>query len=207
MSPVPSIKGTVLLDLAEDVSKILEGPGSGRRAVEAHLTAEDRERIAEGLSPAAWYDVDFYARMMELVRDVRGDGRDQYVVDRGRARGRKLMEAGLYQQMEYVGRLQVSSAQTPEDRLSAYGRDLRLLVTLSRSILNFTTWNVQIDPDSGDRHRIDVGEAGAFPDILGLSTEGFIDAMASQRGDTGLWRYERLGRDLVVFRMTRSLAL
>lgn len=207
MSQTPSIKGSVLLDLAEDVAKILEAPGPGRRAVEAHLSEDDRDLIAEGLSPAAWYDVRFYARMMELVRDVHGDGRDQYVVDRGRERGRKLMEAGLYQQMEYVGRLQVGSAQTPGERLAAYGRDLRLLVTLSRSILNFTTWNVQVDPDSGDRQRIDVGEAGPFPDILGLSTEGFIDAMASHRGDKGLWKYERLGRDLVVFRMTRSLAL
>ena len=201
MSHAPSIKGTVLVDLVEDVRKLL---ASGDRRAAARLTEQDRASVEQDISQASWYRVDFYARLMELLRDVHGDGRNEYVIDRGRARGRKLMEAGVYQQMEYVGRLQATKAATPEERFAAYGRDLRLLVTLSRSILNFTTWSVRADPDVSARHLIEVSEAEAFPDILGYSTEGFIDAMASVPGHSGLWKYARLGPSRAVFRMTRS---
>lgn len=200
MAKTPSIKGTVLVDLAEDVRKLIE---SGDQEVDGGLTEDDRRTIEQGISQFSWYDVDFYARMMQLLRDVHGDGSNEYVIDRGRMRGRKLMEAGLYQQMEYLGRLQVSNAYTPQERFQAYGRDLRLLVTLSRSILDFTTWSVGPDPDAGDRHRIEVSDAERFPDILGYSTEGFIDAMSSVPGHKALWKYERVDRDRVVFRMTR----
>lgn len=201
MSHAPSIKGSVLVDLVEDVRKLL---GSGDREAAAHLTEQDCATIEQDISQASWYSVDFYARLMELLRNAHGDGRNEYVIDRGRARGRKLMEAGVYQQMEYVGRLQATKAITSEERFAAYGRDLRLLVTLSRSILNFTTWSVEADPDVNARHIIEVSDAEEFPDILGCSTEGFIDAMASVPGQSGLWKYERFNRSLAVFRMTRS---
>jgi len=201
MSDTPSIKGTVLIDLVEDVRKLL---GSGDREAAARLTERDRSTIEQGIAQASWYSVHFYARLMELLRDHCGDGRNEYVVARGRARGRALMETGVYQQMEYVGRLQAQRAGTAEERMTAYGRDLRLLVTLSRSILNFTTWSVAIDPDFDDRHRIEVSDAEEFPDILGYSTEGFIDAMASVPGHSGLWEYARIDRRLAAFRMTRG---
>lgn len=201
MRHAPSIKGTVLVDLVEDVRKLLP---SGDREAAARLTEQDRATVEQDVSQASWYPVGFYARLMELLRDVHGDGRNEYVIDRGRVRGRKLMEAGVYQQMEYVGRLQAAKAITPEERFAAYGRDLRLLVTLSRSILNFTTWSVRADPDVDACHIIEVSDAEEFPDILGYSTEGFIDAMASIPGHSGLWKYARLSRSLAAFRMTRS---
>ena len=116
MSDTPSIKGTVLSDLVEDVRALLE---AGDPDAEASLTPEDLQIMEKGIAQAAWYDVRFYERLMTLMRDVRGHGRNEYVIDRGRERGRKLMEAGLYQQMEYVGRLQVTSAATMEERLAA----------------------------------------------------------------------------------------
>jgi len=202
MTEAPSIKGSVLVDLVDDVRALVE---AGDPEASASLTAEDCQTLEKGISQASWYDIGFYARMMKLMRDVHGRGSNEYVVDRGRNRGRKLIDAGLYQQLEYVGRLQVVSVGTLEKRLAAHARDLRLLATLSRSILSFTTWSVGVDPESGDRHLIEVCEAEAFPDILGYSTEGFIDAMANIRGQSGLWKYERRTPSDVVFRMTRPL--
>ena len=55
------------------------------------------------------------------------------------------------------------------------------------------------------RNSTEVTEAAAFPHILGLSTQGFMDAMSGTHREKRTWRYERAGRDLVHFRMTRAL--
>jgi hypothetical protein len=99
----------------------------------------------------------------------------------------------------------VTSAEDSESRFAAYGRDLRLFVTLSGSLLNFARWSVARDPDHDDRYRIEVRDAAAFPDVLGWGCEGVIDAMATFQGLAGLWRWERVEPDFIVFRMLRSL--
>jgi hypothetical protein len=155
------------------------------------------------LVTSQWYGIQSYRRLTELLRDVEGEGRNDYVRERGHARGEKLIDGGLYQQMEYLGRSRVRRAMDPKARFEAYGRDLRLLVTLSQSLLNFSTWTVVPDPDLGDRYRIEVRDAADFPDVLGWSSEGLIDAMAAVHGMSGLWRWERVAPDFVVFRMLR----
>jgi len=49
-----------------------------------------------------------------------------------------MIEAGLYQQMQYVRRVRVQENPDPKARFEAYGHDMRLLVTLSGSILSFS---------------------------------------------------------------------
>ncbi len=78
-------------------------------------------------------------------------------------------------------------------------------VRIGRAALTFSTWSVAQDPDHDDRYRIEVRDAAAFPDLLGWGSEGLIDAMATAQGLAGLWHYERLAPDFVVFRMTRAL--
>ena len=114
------------------------------------------------------------------------------------------MDAGLYQQMEYAGRAQIVSATSPEERSVAFRRDLKLLVTLSGSILNFTKWTVVDDPDHQDRAMIEVSDAGAFPEALVQSTTGLMDCLNDAMGTSGLWKWDRPTPDLLRFRMTRS---
>jgi hypothetical protein len=116
-----------------------------------------------------------------------------------------MIEAGLYQQMEYARRAQVQEHADREARFRAYGHDMRLLVTLSGSILSFSRWTVEPDPEHDHRYRIVVDDAAAYPDALALATEGLIDSLASSHGMAKLWRFEREGRDRIVFRMTRDL--
>jgi hypothetical protein len=205
MAQKPSIKGTAVAELVEDTLKLLDRGEVSRSGLEARLRPEDLAVLDEPVVVARWYDIELYRRLSELLRDLDGGGSDQYVRERGFARGKTLMEAGLYQQMEYVGRSQVTLESEPRARFEAYGRDLRLFVTLSGSLLNFGRWSVERDPDHEDRYRIEVRDAAAFPDVLGRACEGFIDAMATTHGFAGLWRWERLGPDFVVFRMVRSL--
>jgi len=199
----PCIKGTAIASLVEDTRKLLSDGEVSQREIETRLTAEDLALLEEPVAESKWYGIDSYRRLTELLRDFVGNGRNEYVRERGRARGKRLIEAGLYQQMEYLGRSRVRSAMDPKARFEAYGRDLKLLVTLSQSLLNFATWKVVPDPDHADRYRIEVRDAADFPDVLGWSSEGLIDAMAEEHDMSGIWRWERLAPDLVVFRMLR----
>ena len=149
--------------------------------------------------------MEFYRRLAELLHEVEGGPSDEYFRRKGFARGQKLIEAGLYQQMEYVERPKVAQELDPKTRFEAYGRDLKLFVTLSGAILNFSSWSVALDPDHADRYRIEVRDAAAFPDFMGWGSEGLINAMASRHGLDDIWRYERIAPDFVVFRMLRPV--
>lgn len=201
---VPSMKGSLTNELAEDLRKLIADGKVSRAEVERRLTPEDLAILDSEIVFAGWYDVQFYARCAELLRDTVGEGRNEYLFERGVARGRQLIEAGLYQQMEYATRTQVMSEMDPEARFRAYGRDLRLFVTLSRSLLSFTTWSVTVDPEYADRYVIVVEEAADYPNALVWATEGLIESMAASHGFENMWRHRRVG-DRVEFRMTRSL--
>lgn len=205
MSTEPSLKGSVLTDLVEDINKLVADGELPRDRVERRLAPEDLAILDGPVVVSHWYSVEFYRRAAELLRDTVGGGRNEYLRQRGFRRGRKLIEAGLYQQMEYASRAKVQEEVSPERRFAAYGRDLRLFVTLSRSILNFTRWTPMVDPDHADRHRIVVDEAAAYPDALAWATEGLIDSMAANHGLSDLWSHTRTRPDQIVFRMTRSL--
>jgi hypothetical protein len=206
MAAERSIKGTVIVELVEDVRKLLVEGDLPQSEVEARLRPEDLEILEQNaVVPSKWYDVEFYRRLTELLRDSVGGGRNEFVRQRGFERGKKLIAAGLYQQLEYLGRSQVNRELDPKARFEAYGRDLKLLVTLSASLMNFARWSVVRDPVHEDRYRIEVHDASDIPDVLGWATEGIIDAMASSHGYAGLWRYERLAPDFIVFRMLRPV--
>ena len=201
MAAKPSVKGSLLAETVENARKLLEEGSLSRSELEARLRPGDLALFDEPTNVSRWYDLEFYQRLAELLHDLEGGPRDEYFRKKGFARGRRLMEAGLYQQMEYAERSRLARERDPKARFEAYGRDLKLFVTLSGAILNFSRWSVVRDPDHADRYRIEVRDAVAFPDFMGLGSEGLINAMASRHGLHDIWRYERIAPDFVVFRM------
>ncbi|HBZ70319.1 MAG TPA: hypothetical protein DEP35_11540 [Deltaproteobacteria bacterium] len=107
--------------------------------------------------------------------------------------------------MEYLNRMQAGKVADPKERFLAYGRDLRLLTSLSANLVNFSRWEAQPDPECPDRYRIEISEATDYPEVLLWQTDGLINRMATQHGEPNLWRWERVRPDRIVFRMTRSL--
>jgi len=204
MASEPSLKGSVITELAEDLNKLVVDGALSCSELERRLTAEDIAILESEIVVSQWYSVKFYQRSAELLRDVVGGGRNEYLMERGLAKGEKLIEAGLYQQMEYATRARVQAEVSPEARYAAYGRDLRLIVTLSQSLLNFTRWSPIPDPDHADRYLIVVSEAADYPDALAWATQGLIESMAATHGLANLWNHERTGPDRIVFRMSRS---
>jgi hypothetical protein len=207
-SPVPeqpSIKGSVLVDLIEDLRKLRESGEIPQEDFQRRLRPEDLKALDAPIVPGVWYDVEFYCRSSTLLCDALAGGDPTFLRQRGYERGVKMIEAGLYQQMQYARRVRVQEHSDPRARFEAYGHDMRLLVTLSGSILSFSRWTVEPDPEHDDRYRIVVADAAAYPDALALATEGLIDSLTSSHGMANLWRFERESRDRIVFRMTRSL--
>ena len=205
MSIVPSIKGTVFAVVVEDVNKLLADGRTSRAEVARRLSAEDVVLLGQTINAASWYDVRAYTRMNELLCDVEGSGRTDYLQQRGRETARRLLEAGFYAQLEYLQRTEVSRASGERARFEAFGRDLRKLTTLSGSILNFSRWTAKPDPQQSLRYRIDVSDAKDFPDVLAWRSQGWMNEMAKQHdGGADLWNWQRVAADLIVFRMLRS---
>ena len=205
MPTVPSIKGSVFASVVEGVNKLVTGGEISLKELTRWLEPQDLDLLNQQLLVSEWYDIRAYSRMSELLRDVEGGGNNDYLRQRGRQTARRLLEAGLYQQLEYLHATQLEKATDTHARFEAFGRDLRLLTTLSASILNFSKWESKPDPDRDDRYVINVSEAWDVPEVLCWRSDGFVNEMATQHGEPDLWRWERAAPDLVVFRMIRSL--
>jgi len=204
MDQRPSIKGTLLSGWVEELRRLRERGAISPEEIESRLQPEDRELFEREPLAFHWYDVEIFRRLAALARDRAGGGRDEYIRERGFSFGEQLIEAGVYQQIDYLDRAEMFEATSEQERIEAGRRDLRLLVTLSSSLISFSRWQVVPDPEHELRFRIEVSDAGEFCDELAWYVEGVIDAMATRQGLKGLWRWVRLSEDVVIFRMTRD---
>jgi hypothetical protein len=205
MAAIPSIKGSVFSTLVEDVRKALDGAGLSRSDATKWLEPSDLALFDLPIIVAGWYDIRSYDRMNALLLELVGGGSHEFFRQQGSNTARRLLEGGLYAQLEYLQRTQASKATGQRSRFEAFGRDLRLLTSLSASILNFSRWSSRPDPDTENRYRIDVSEAAAFPESLCWRSEGFVNGMAAVHGGPSLWSWSRATQDHVVFHMVRSL--
>jgi hypothetical protein len=205
MTARPSVKGRIFAPAVEDVQKLLANGTLRRGELTRWLAASDLPYLDHEPLGTEWYDIAVYARLLELLRDVEGEGKNEYLRRRGMRTAERLMEAGLYAQLEYLNRLSKNELSDPRERFHAFGRDLRLLTSISSTIFNFAKWEVKPDPELDLRYRIDVSEARDFPEPQCWTTDGFVNRMAAQHGDAELWSWERPRADLVVWRMIRAL--
>lgn len=205
MGAIPSIKGSVFAAVVEDVRKLRQRGEVSDTDLPRWLKPEDVALLDSEIFVSHWYDVRIYARLNDLLRDIEGGGENEYLRERGRETARRLVAAGIYAQMEYLQRAGVSKVTDPKARFEAFGRDLRLLTTLSGSILSFTRWTSKPDPARADRYVIEVTEAREMPEALCWRSDGFVNEMATHHGDKDLWSWKRTRPDVVLFEMTRSL--
>ncbi len=205
MVTTPSIKGSVFAEVVEDVNKLLARDELSDQELARWLSPSDRKLLETPISISSWYDIRAYGRLNELLRDVRGEGGNDYLRDRGAATANQLLEAGLYAQLEFLHRTEVAATTGDSARFEAFGRDLDKLTTLSGSILNFSHWRALPDPDRAGRYVIDITEAEPFPEVFCLRADGFVNQLANWHGEEALWTWDRPSRDRVVFRMLREL--
>ena len=205
MTRVPSVKGAVFAGVVEAVRKLLESGELTREEASRRLQPSDLALLDAPVSIAGWYPIGAFDRMSELMRDLVGGGTNDYLRELGRESARRLLSAGIYSQFEYLHRITALKEKDPQTRSEAFARDLRRLTTMSGSIYNFGVWTIEVDPDYTLRHRIVVSDADAFSDVCCCRAEGFINQMGHVRNNSDLWKWARVGRDVVQFRMMREV--
>jgi hypothetical protein len=204
MASVPSIKGSVFAGLTENVAKLLARGDVAQAELSRWLEPEDVALLDEEIVVSAWYDIAAYDRLNRLLLHVEGNGDVEFFRDQGRQTARRLLEGGLYSQLEYLHRAQVTKQSDQQSRFEAFGRDLRLLTSLSASILNFSRWTARPDPSHEFRHIIEITDASQFPESLCWRSDGFVNEMASIHGEPDLWGWERPAQERIVFQMLRA---
>jgi hypothetical protein len=206
----PSIKGSIFKGAIDDLARLQEEGRLSQEEVDARLAAEDLAFLENEINSAAWYPIETYARLMELLGDVEGSGKDTYFLERGRASARRLMASGLYQQLAFLSRWDEASGSAGESEsalIAGYASNLRMVTSLASAIYNVGKWMVEPDPEHTGRVCIVVREARAYSEPMRLAIEGFFDecARAARKDLAQLHVSERPAPDLMRFRMTRDI--
>jgi hypothetical protein len=205
MPSIPSIKGSVLAGHVDTLRKLVSSEEVSEDELSKRFLPEHLPLLDQQIQLGMWYDIRFYTRVMELLRDVAGNGSNDYLVKCGSTSAERLIQAGFYQQMEYLQRMNPAASSDPRERYNAFCRDLKRLGSILGSLLNFGTFDLIVDPNYPERVLIQIADAAPYPDVLGWTSQGFNCRMAELHGEPNLWRYERPRVDLVWQRMTRTL--
>ena len=189
----PSIKGSVFSSVVEDVERLIQVGLVSREKAEAKLGEEALSHLDETIQPALWYPIESYRLLAELLVEVEGGGRMEYMFERGKRSAERLMDAGLYEQLRYASG---TSASGTRPQLRSAGR---LIVTLAPAMFNFTRWSFHVDPDTSKRFTIQVKDAGELPEVLRYSSAGFCHAVAEAACKAKLSiRHERVRPDEIL---------
>jgi hypothetical protein len=206
----PSIKGSVFKGVIDDLARLREQGRASEEEVEAALDGEDFVFLEAEVNPASWYPMGSYARITRLLGEIEGAGKDGYFVERGRASARRLIKAGLYQQLAFLRRWSESGGRGAGHEaalIADYASKLRMVISLASSIYNVGQWVVEPDPDNPGRVSIEVREASAYSEPMRLAIEGFLNecAHAAREDLVHLFISERPAPDLIRVRMTRDI--
>jgi hypothetical protein len=105
---VPSIKGSIFARGVEDILKLAASGRLSQAELRRTLPEGDLAVLAQPIAATGWYDVQMYGRHLDLLRNEEGRGENEYPRRRGARSAELLMQAGLYQQMEYLKRTRVA---------------------------------------------------------------------------------------------------
>jgi hypothetical protein len=205
--PNPSIKGSAITSTVEDVQKLVQTGVLSEHELERRLTLDALALVRQPIAASQWYDMRAVTSVVELLWEVEGRSNPEYMRRRGEEIAERLLQGGLYSQLEFVKRLNLDQHTSPEARYKAFDRDLRLMNTLSGSIFNFGLWTSRPDPEHEGRFLIEIQQATALPIPTSLATEGFLNRIMKEIRESARWCLERPRPDLVVYRMDRPLSV
>jgi len=207
-----SVKGSIIDAVIGELIRLRDAGGVTEEELEVRLEAEEFALLDSKINTAGWYPMAGYTRLLQLLGDIEGGGSPAYFIERGRANARHLMEAGLYEQLSFVGRWKESvrsGAVGESDAIASYASKLKLAVSLATSIYNVGRWVVEPDEDYPRRVWIAVRDASDYSEPMRLAAEGFLNECGRERGRLGgpdMYRSERPLPDLIRFRMNRDIA-
>jgi hypothetical protein len=189
----PSIKGSVFSSVVEDVERLIRVGLISRQKIEAKLGEEALSHLDEKIQTALWYPIESYRVLSELLVEVEGGGRMEYMFERGERSAERLFDQGLYEQLRYASEKSESGTHL---QIRSAGR---LIVTLAPAMFNFTRWSFHVDPDTTQRFTIQVKDARELPEVLRYSSAGFCHAVSEAACKAKLSiRHERVRPDEIL---------
>lgn len=195
--PAASIKGTAFQSVVEDLQGLLASGRVTREWIEARIDADDLRILDDKVLPGLWYPLATYRRLTELLVEIEGAGRADYVVARGARAAERLFAAGLYLQLERGEEIGADKRERGEGWTEREGN---LIASLAGAIFNVSHWRFRVDPQDPAVHRIEVSEAEALPEVSRLAAQGFIEYTATRlSGGPVRVASERVGRGRIVF--------
>lgn len=210
--PKPSIKGTIFGPVAEEIQNLREQGRLGDDELAATLEAGDIELLEAKVMVASWYPIATYARYLDLLCQKDGGGDPSYYERRGSMSARRLMDGGLYSQLDLLGSIADEPDREGEDAaeraLSAYRSKLTVVISLAGSIYNVGVWKAIPDPEHPGRVAIEIREAESYSDGMARAIVGFLDecARAVTSKVQKLYRLERPAPGQLLIRMLRDLS-
>jgi hypothetical protein len=170
MPDSPSIKGAAIAKLIADVHECLGRDEATRARLEAGLSAETLEMLERKIELGNWYPIAQYDELTELIWRELGDRRPDYLRQRGVDLMVRLMEGGMYQQLEFVKRMEGESSRRAS-RESILG-SCRMIGSVTGAIRNFgqDTWEWSADDPNIMHHH--TREASAVSEAMCLVSEG-----------------------------------
>ena len=202
----PQTKGMLLVSVVADVVRLVNEGRITREDLESALSPEVRKLVDTGVSPVSWYECDVYpqlARLLMLV-DGRGLGDLEYIRARGQRAGERLIESGLYQQLDYMKRAVENRKGGRVDR-EDFQRSMRLVVSMQAALMNGGRWGVEPDPDHPDRFMIAIDGVEGLSEESAVATWGILTGITIRSGSGFQWVYERPAPGRILYRMDRDL--
>jgi hypothetical protein len=194
----PAIKGTAMESVVTDTRRLLEEGRVARDELEARLEAQDLRLLEEKIFPAAWYPIDSYRRLSELLMHVEGGGDPQYLVRRGARAAERLFASGIYLQLKR-GEERAQEARQTDDGWTEL--DGNLIVSIAGAIFNVGRWRFEMGSDDPPTYRIEVTEAEALPEVARHAAHGFVEYCASRLlGAPIRVSSDRIGRECILYR-------
>jgi hypothetical protein len=187
-----------MIKLVDDVRALLERSGANRERLEARLSAGTLALLEEKVEVSRWYPIEQYTEISELLWKEEGGNRVEYLQRRGDDAMNRLMEGGLYQQIDYLKRQDGGLRTLPSrDELL---RTCRLVGSIIGTLFNFTTQTWDWDPEKPEILLHQVHEATHYPEVLRHVQEGALTFLVRlARHDAPAVTSERVAPDHVVF--------
>jgi hypothetical protein len=167
---VGGVKGTAIESVIADVNRLVESRRISREQLELQLESEDLGLLELKILPSSWYSLSAYGRLTQLLYDLEGRGRVEYLVERGRRAADRIRSAGLYAQLS-------AARERWGDSLGT------MMVTLGPAMYRDTEWSFRLLAGGAAlKFEIEINVPESFPDVCRHPLQGFIEHAATHAG-------------------------
>jgi hypothetical protein len=204
----PAVKGSIFASVIADLRGMRDAGRISQDVLEEKLSPFEVELLESPISSSAWYPMESYARISDLLCELEGGKTREYFRRRGATNAKRLIEAGLYGQLAFLKRWDRSIERGDRGAaLQSFQRSLKLVVTLSKNIYSTGDWRVDQDPHRPHYVRIEILDAAAYSEGMRYAIEGFLnECVRAVRGTTRLlFASERVARDHIRISTTESI--